>query len=103
MKIREIRAVQVALPRVEPKTAARRPSWNTFAPRGLPMNKYPEFAPMPGKSPGIGTPVGGGGVWVKVTAEDGTWGIGHGGAGAPVAALVDYHFAPLLEGRDCFA
>ena len=34
------------------------------------MNKYPEFAPLPAKSPGIGTPMGGGAVWVKVTAEE---------------------------------
>ena len=69
MKIRQIRAVDVALPRVEPKTAARRPSWNTYAPRVMPMNKYQEFPPLPGKSPGIGTPVGGGAVWVQVVAE----------------------------------
>src|SRR5688500_4583355 len=103
MKIREVRAVTVALPRQAPRTPARRPSWDASAPRGLPMNKYPEFPPFPARSPGIGTPVGGGAVWVQVTAEDGTWGLGRGGAGLPVAALVDHHFAPLLQGRDCFA
>ncbi len=103
MKIKEVRAVQVALPARAPRTPARRPSWNASAPRGLPMNKYPEFPPFPNRSPGIGTPMGGGPVWVQVTAEDGTWGLGRGGAGVAVASLVDHHFAPLLTGRDAFA
>ena len=42
-------------------------------------------------------------VWVQVTAEDGTWGLGECSFGEPVAALVDFHFGPLLEGRDCLA
>jgi L-rhamnonate dehydratase len=107
MRIEAIRAVNVRLPRVEPATPARRPSWAAAAPRGLPMNKYPEFPPFPERSPGIGTAIGagvsGGTVWVQATAEDGTWGLGRCGFGEPVAALIDYHFAPLLVGRDCFA
>ncbi len=103
MKIKQVRAVSVRLPPVTPRTPARRPSWASHTPRGLPMGKYPEFPRLPGRSPGIGTPLGGGTVWVQVIAEDGTWGLGHGGAGLPVAALVDHHFAPLLEGRDSFA
>jgi L-rhamnonate dehydratase len=100
MKIKEIRACVVNLPPVSPTTPARRPSWRLTAPIGLPMNKYPEFPPtVPARTPGIG----GRPVWVKVTAEDGTWGLGRCSFGAPVAALIDYHFAPLLVGRDCFA
>ena len=100
MKIKSIRAVEAALPRREPTTPTRRMSWRHSAPIGLPMNKYPEFPPdVPGKSPGIG----GRGVWVQVTAEDGTWGLGRTSFGEPVAALVDYFYAPLLEGRDCLA
>ncbi len=99
MKIASVRAVGVSLPRVPPKTPPRRPSWATYVPRGLPMSKYPEFSRLPGQSPGIG----GGSVWVQVTAEDGTWGLGRCSFGEPVAALVDGHFAPLLQGRDCFA
>ena len=54
MKIRSIRAVNVALPKREPKTPARRESWRHSSPIGLPMNKYPEFPPdVPSKSPGI--------------------------------------------------
>lgn len=100
MKIREIRAVNVNLPPVTPRTPARRESWRHSSPIGLPMNKYPEFPPtVPTNTPGIG----GRAVWVKVTAEDGTWGLGRTSFGEPVAALIDYHYAPLLTGRDCFA
>lgn len=99
MKITQIRAVNVQLPPRALKTPPRRASWATSAPRGLPMSKYPEFPRLPGQSPGIG----GSAVWVQVTAEDGTWGLGRCSFGDPVAALVDRHFAPLLEGRDCFA
>ena len=45
MKIRSIRAVNVALPKREPKTPVRRESWRHSSPIGLPMNKYPEFPP----------------------------------------------------------
>ncbi|MFP3896694.1 MAG: mandelate racemase/muconate lactonizing enzyme family protein [Anaerolineales bacterium] len=100
MKIHKIEAVNVDLPPLEPKTPPRRQSWREYAPIGLPMNKYPDYPPdLPRKTPGIG----GRPVWVRVTAEDGTWGLGRTSFGEPVAALVDYHYAPLLEGRDCFA
>ena len=55
---------------------------------------------MHGTMPGANTMTD---VWVQATAEDGTWGLGQCSFGEPVAALVDYHFAPLLEGRDCMA
>ena len=42
-------------------------------------------------------------VYVKVTAEDGTWGIGETSFGTPVAAIIDEHFAPMLIGENCFA
>ena len=100
MKITSIQAVTVDLPEVTPKTKGRRPSWRLSSPIGLPMNKYPDFPPgLPHNSPGFG----GRAVWVKVTAEDGSWGIGRTGFGEPVAALVDFFYAPLLTGRDCFA
>ena len=100
MKIKEICAVDIHLPPVKPRTPARRQNWNDYAPRGLPMNKFAEFPPdLPSKTPGIGGRV----VWIKVTAEDGTWGLGSTSFGEPVAALIDYHYAPLLVGRDCFA
>lgn len=65
----------------------------------MPINKYPEFSNLPHELPSIGA----GEVWVKITAEDGTWGLGSCGFGESTAVVIDYVFAPLLEGRDCLA
>ena len=100
MKIKSVRAVTVNIPRTPPKTPARRPNWNTHARRALPINKYPEFPRMHGAMPGANTREE---IWVQVVAEDGTYGLGQCSFGELTAALVDYHFAPLLVGRDCFA
>ena len=95
MEIVKIQAVNVRLPRLEPRTPPRRQSWREYAPIGLPMNKYPEFPPdLPRKTPGLG----GRPVWVKVTAADGTWGLGRTSFGEPVDALIDYFYSPLLVG-----
>ena len=100
MKIREIRAVELHLPRAERRTPPRRPASKSTAPRAVPMSKYPDWPPgQPSDSPGIG----GRTVWVRVTAEDGTYGLGQCSFGAPVVALIEHHFAPLLVGRDAFA
>ena len=100
MKIKSVRAVSVNIPRTPPKTPARRPNWNTHARRALPINKYPEFPRMHGAMPGANTREE---IWVQVVAEDGTYGLGQCSFGELTAALVDYHFGPLLVGRDCFA
>jgi len=42
-------------------------------------------------------------IWIQVMAEDGKWGLGRSTFGELSATLVDYHFGPLLEGRDCMA
>ncbi|MEX0761223.1 MAG: enolase C-terminal domain-like protein [Dehalococcoidia bacterium] len=99
MKIKQIRAVTLTIPRTPPRTPARRPNWNTQAVRAFPINKYPEFPRLIHTIPGST----GGDVWVQATAEDGSWGLGQCSFGEPVASLVDFHFAPLLEGRDCMA
>lgn len=100
MKIKDIRAVNIAFPPTNPKTKGSRPSWINTSERAVPINKYPEFSrkfnqPTPGSTVGD--------VWVQITAEDGTWGVGQCTFGTPVAALIDGHFAPLLIGRDCMA
>lgn len=98
MRIADIRAVSVAFPERKITAKIRRPNWNDYAPRALPISRY--FPPgLPSKSPGFaGAP-----VWVQVTAADGTWGLGRCSFGEPVVALINMHFAPLLVGRDCFA
>ena len=100
MKIKKIRAVSLNIPKTPPKSESRRPNWNNTSPRALPINKYPEFSTSHGKMPGANTSVS---TWVQVIAEDGTWGLGETSFGEITAAIIDYHFAPLLEGRDCFA
>ena len=99
MKITSIKTVRLDIPRKASKSSPRRDTWNKTSPRSLPINYYPEFSRLPGKMPGMG----GGEVWVQVTAEDGTWGMGACSFGAPSAAVVETIYAPLLEGRDCLA
>jgi L-rhamnonate dehydratase len=100
MKIKQIRAVSVDLPRARPTTKAHRPAWSKQTPIALPISKYrEEFYGQPSAMPGMG----GGAVWVQATAEDGTSGLGRCSFGQPVAASIDHIFAPLLEGRDCLA
>jgi L-rhamnonate dehydratase len=100
VKLKQIRAVSVAIPREPPRTKPWREGWNTRAPRALPINKYPEFSRELGRIPGAQTQVD---IWVQAIAEDGTYGLGVCSFGEPVAAIVDYVFAPLLEGRDALA
>ena len=99
MKIKSIRTVKIKFPKRRRKTKARRDTWNKTSPRSLPINYYPEFSRLPSKMPGMG----GGQVWLQVTAEDGTWGLGACSFGTLSAVVIDQIFAPLLEGRDCLA
>lgn len=80
-------------------SGSRRPCYNKTARRAFPMHKYPEFpraiAAIPGQSFEE--------IWVRITAEDGTWGLGNCRWANLTAPLIEGHFAPLLVGRDCFA
>ncbi len=98
MKITEIRAMRLNTPAHEHQTQARRPSWWEEAEVANPMSRYPKVKAhrnlwLPQWE----------GVWCKVTAEDGTWGIGSTSHGRPVAAVIDDHLAPQLVGEDCLA
>ncbi len=99
MKIKEIKAIKLnpessAITR----TAPRRPSWLEYSEVANPMSKYPRFKRRRSSwMPKWGS------VFVKITVEDGTWGIGQTSYGRPVAAIIDDHFAPMLVGEDCFA
>ena len=100
MKIKEIRAVTLNIPKIPPKSKSRRPNWNNSSPRALPINKYPNFLLNMGKCLGANSSEE---VWVQVIAEDGTWGLGETSFGEITATIIDYHFAPLLIGRDRMA
>ena len=70
MKIKSIELMRLDMPRQEPKTPPRRPCWAVDAEVANPMSKFPEYKRhrnlwMPHWET----------VWVKVTAEDGTYGL----------------------------
>lgn len=99
MKIRSIVPVRLDLPPAANPVKARRPSYNQTARRAFPINKYPEFPRQLRKIPGEVASE----MWLKITAENGEWGLGTCHWGNLVEPLILEHFAPLLEGRDCMA
>ena len=98
-KIKDIRAAAIRLPRVEPATKARRPSWLESAQSAGPMSRYERFK----ASRSTSSPPWESLVACIVTAEDGTWGLGMSTYSGPVASIINDHFAPLLAGEECLA
>ena len=87
--------MRLTVPPREFKTAPRRQPWSFDAEVANPMSRYPKVKAhrnlwLPKWE----------GVWAKVTAEDGTWGLGYTSHGRPVAAVIDDHLAPQLVGED---
>ena len=99
LKIKSIKAVRVKQRQPATNTPVRRDSWNKSAKRAMPINMYSEFSSL--RSVAFYEELES--VWVQVTAEDGTWGLGQAAFGEPVAAFVNKVIAPVLEGRDCLA
>lgn len=98
MKITSIEAVRVALPEPTSPVAPRRDSWWQNAEVANPMSRYPKVkAHRKLWLPQWET------VWCKVTAEDGTWGLGSTSHGRPVAAIIEDHLGPQLVGENCMA
>ena len=54
MKIKSVNAVNINFPRPTIKSKPWRDSWNKYAPRILPINKYPQFSKIPSIIPGLG-------------------------------------------------
>ncbi len=98
MKIVSVEAVRVNLPATSPLEGSR-PSWAEHAEVANPMSRYPHVK----RRRAMWLPKDWGAVWCKVTAEDGTWGLGLTDHGAPVAAVINEHLAPQLVGQDCMA
>ncbi|MDP6359244.1 MAG: enolase C-terminal domain-like protein, partial [Planctomycetota bacterium] len=98
MKIQSIQTVRINLPERDSAAQERRPSWWDGAEIANPMSVYPRFK----RTRALWMPKWGG-VGVKVTAEDGTWGLGMTSYGRPVAAVIEDHFAHHLAGESCFA
>ena len=99
MKIMSIEVVDVKLPPREYSAKPRRASWNDTDEVGNPMSWYPHVKRHRSKWIDMGW----GPVWVKVTLEDGTWGLGSSTYSRPVAAIIEDHLAPQLLGQDGFA
>ena len=99
MKIKKIECVQINIPpSAPPKSQKRRDAWAVDAEVANPMSRYPKYKRYrPSWLPRWG------GVWVKVTAEDGTWGLGTTSAAPVVEPIIKTHFASMLEGEDCLA
>jgi len=98
MKITEIRAMRLNVSPNASTTKPRRASWWQDAEVANPMSRYPQVK----RHRDLWLPKWES-VWCKVTAEDGTWGIGSTSHGRAVAAVIDDHLAPQLLGEDCFA
>src|SRR3712207_1247131 len=98
MKIAEIRAMRLTLPPRARTTTPRRPSWAEDAEVANPMSRYPRVK----RHRSLWLPPWEN-VWCKVTAEDGSWGLGMTAHGRAVAAVIDDHLAPQLASEDCLA
>lgn len=98
LKIARIEAVRVVLPEKQSTHVPRRPGWAENAEVANPMSRYPRVK----RHRSLWLP-----KWemvgCKVTAEDGTWGLGLTSHGRAVAAVIDDHLAPNLVGEDCLA
>lgn len=99
MRIKEISTWRLKPPKgLRPETEPRRPSWVERFEIANPMSRYPRYK----KRRSSWLPRWGN-VWVKVVAEDGTFGLGFTSFDKPVAAIIKEHIAPLLVGEDCLA
>ncbi len=98
MKITSVDLLALTLPPLASPTPPRPGSVGGEA-VPLPIHVYPEFTRTRGRHPGDVS----GEMWVRVVAEDGTFGLGHTHWGDFAGPVVAGAFAPLLVGRDCFA
>ena len=100
MKIRSVEVVSVEQPprAGAPGRASRRKSWSHDDEVANPVSRFPRFKRHRSLYSARRWPEFG----VKVTAEDGTWGLGT-SQGRPAAAVVEDAFAHVLEGESCEA
>lgn len=98
MKIKSIEVMRLEMPEQEFETEPRRPAWSVDSEVANPMSKFGEFK----RHRSLWQPRWQS-VWVKVTAEDGTFGLGSCSFGRPVAAIIEDHFAKHLVGQNALA
>jgi L-rhamnonate dehydratase len=97
MKIQDIQVVRVRFPERRCASVARRESWSASAEVANPMSRYPHVKQFRGMwMPKFD------GAYVKVTAENGVWGLGPLWPVQPLAPVIG-HFREQLVGQDCLA
>ncbi|MBL7202531.1 MAG: L-rhamnonate dehydratase [Anaerolineae bacterium] len=97
MKITDIRLVRINMPSPQARTAPRRPAWSESAEVANPMSRYPKVK----RHRSLWLPKWER-AWCKVSAEDGTWGIGPAWPARPIAPVIE-HLATHLVGEDCLS
>ena len=98
MKIRSVEALRLTVPQRAAITSPRRQGWHVEAEVANPMSRYPKVKAHRSKwLPKWEA------VWCKVTAEDGTFGLGMTSNGRVAAAIIEDHLGPQLLGEDCLA
>lgn len=91
--------MKFTLPAVRAASAASAaPVWLETAQLASPMSRYPQHRRRRSSWRPRSAAVA-----CRVTAEDGTWGLGMTRYGAPVAAIINEHLAPVLAGEPCLA
>lgn len=107
MKIKSIECLRLVREPPPPATAARKPLDHAGGKPGRkrnnphPIHRYPDI--IGGANPNPGEAAFTRIIHVRVTAEDGTWGIGQSHWGEYTQPIIEHHIAPLLVGRDCIA
>ncbi|MFA6111548.1 MAG: hypothetical protein WDA75_22545, partial [Candidatus Latescibacterota bacterium] len=92
MKITAVQACALVPPPPDREgTPAYREPWTHTFRQATPMDKFDP--PASHREPG-------GLIWVKVTAEDGTWGLGSTDTGHVAAVLIAECLAPLIVGQE---
>ena len=92
-----LRIVEVDVCNLEPPppsekgTPPRREPWTRTFRQATPMSKFD--TPLPRREPG-------GQIWVRVTAEDGTYGLGSTDTGDVAAVLIRDCLAPIIVGEE---
>ena len=98
MRIKSIEPLRLNLPKPTNPTPPRRRPWADGAEVANPMSRFTEFK----RHRRLWRPHWEN-VWVKVTVEDGTFGLGMCSFGRPVAAIIADHLGSLLVGQSALA
>ena len=96
MKIKSIEVMKLEPAGSPLQTQPRRPPWSDHDEVANPLSHYPRFKPHRN----IWYPKSWDYVWVKLTLEDGTWGLGYTYYGWATAGIISEFLAPNLIGED---